>query len=109
MIYVSNPGRNVWDYDIPRGAAPIYYQKGRCDSYYVARRIRVLAAPDKPLWSTEMARWTRLFIDDAQHPAILYEVDTLDNYRDDREYRLEKMRPLARALVEVMRDIQLGF
>lgn len=98
-------------YDIPNGAKPIYHQKGRETSYYVAERLRLLTERQHPVWSTEAAAHTggRLYIDDAKHEMVLLEVDTIDNYQDDRDYRIEKMLPVAGALMVIMDEIKDGF
>ena len=98
-------------YDIPNGAKPIYHQKDRLTSYYVAERIRLLTGKQHPVWSTEAAAHTggRLYIDDAKHEMVLVEVDTIDKYVDDPDYRVEKMLPLAGALMVVMDEIKDGF
>jgi len=97
-------------YDIPNGGAPIYYQR-RCGvSAYVAYRANVLTGWRKPVWSTYEAVHTgrRLYIDDAKHPAILVEVDTIDKYVDSKEYRLSKMRPLAKSIIDIMNEFKSG-
>lgn len=96
-------------YDIPHGGKPIYHQKRCGPSTYVAYRLSILTGGEHPVWSTRQAAHTggRLFIDDAHHPAVLWEVDTIDKYRPEREYRLMKARPMARALVEVMKDLEV--
>lgn len=92
-------------HDIPRGAAPIYHQRCRAKSAYIAYRLRLLTGARHPVWSTSQAAHTggRLYIDDAKHPAVLWEVSTIDRYKDDREYRLSVARPIAKAIAEVMK------
>ena len=96
-------------YDIPNGAKPIYYQARGGISRCIAGVLRILTGKEHPLWSTRMATHVggRLYIDDVHYPAVLVEVDTIDNYKDDKEYRLGKMRPLAHALTEVMNEVVL--
>ena len=91
-------------YDIPHGGKPIYYQARGDVSKCVAGFVNALSGNEHPLWSTRRAAHVggRLYIDDVHYPAILVEVDTIDNYKDNREYRLAKVRPLAKALKEVM-------
>ena len=94
-------------YDIPNGAKPIYHQK-RCGvSAYVAYRLHYSVFGEHPVWPTTKARFTRLYIDDAEHPAILVEVDTINNYQDSAEYRLAKMRKLATELVSIMKTLEV--
>ena len=97
-------------YDIDNGGIPIYYQKGRCDSFYVAERLRILTGYKHPVWSTRRAAHTggRLYIDDAKHPFVLWEVDQLINYEDSREWRVKKFTPIAKAIVEVFNDLVRG-
>ena len=94
-------------YDIEWGAKPMYWQQGRCDSYYVARRLVTITGFEHPLWETKRAAHTggRLYIDDANHPAVLWEVDTINHYEDSKEYRLSRARPMAKALIEVMEEL----
>ena len=98
-------------YDIPNGAKPIYHQQGRQTSYYVAERLRLLTGRKHPVWSTEAAVHTggRLYIDDAHHEMVLLEVDTIDQYQDDPDYRIEQMLPVAGALMVIMDEIKDGF
>ena len=96
-------------YDAPWGRRVIYHQQYRCPSCYVAQRLNVVTGDEYAIWSTTEAAHTggRLYIDDAKHLAVLVEVDRISDYRDSREYRLARTRPLAKAIMEVMSDIPL--
>ncbi len=98
-------------FDIPHGGMPIYYQQCRDDSAYVAHRLRIMTGGRNPVWSTKQAAHTggRLYIDDAKHPAVLWEADTIDRYRDDKNYRIELAVPMARALANVMGELEKYF
>lgn len=98
-------------FDIPNGGMPIYFQQGRDDSAYVAHRLRILTDGRNPVWSTTRAAHQngRLYIDDALHPAVIWEADTIDRYKDDKEYRLSLARPMANALIEVVHDLDEYF
>jgi len=94
-------------YDIPNGASPIYHKKHDCLSCYVAQRLSRLTGRKHPVWSTSMAAHTggRLYIDDAKYPAVLWEVAPIDMYQDSKEFRLKVVRPMAKALMEVMHEL----
>ncbi len=100
-------------YDIPRGGMPIYYQQGRCDSFFVAEMLRLGTGRRNPVWSTREAVHTgrRLYIDDARHPFALWEADTIDHVvmgEDGKEYRLSLAQPMALALAEAMHVLVHG-
>jgi len=98
-------------FDIPNGGMPIYYQQCRDDSAYVAHRLRILTGNRNPVWSTKRAahQGGRLYIDDAHHVAVLWEADTIDNYKHTKEYRLSLARPMAKAVQEVMNELAVYF
>jgi len=100
-------------FDIPHGGMPIYYQQGRCESYFIAEYLRLFTNKRNPVWSTREAVHTgrKLYIDDARHPFVLWEADTIDHVKlgeDGREYRLALARPMAQAIVNAFYMLMHG-
>lgn len=87
-------------YDSPGGRSLLYYSAAadrRNDSERLARRMAViLGVPAVP---SVQSRFGRLYIDDARMPALVWEVDPITAYEDDRGYRLWRTTALLTALV----------
>lgn len=82
LHYDSTPGRSLIYYP----AAGISPAQSR--STIVAAKLA--KALDIPVWPSTASRFGKLYIDHAQVPCVLYEVDRLSDYQDDPVYRTRK-------------------
>ena len=78
----------------------IYYQHNRPRSRAFANTLSwTTGIPDAKVWDTSTEhRWGRLYIDDSVPVAVLWEVDAIGAYRDERAYRLAKCLPVVKAV-----------
>lgn len=92
------------------GAHPLVFYQANGRSHCHARVLAAQAGLTR-IWSTQLSRFGRLYIDDCRAPAVLWEVAPIDDYPLDpheaRRYRLAKCRPVV-AMVEAFFPVAKG-
>jgi len=90
-------------FNMPHSYGLVYYaaEKDRPESKKLAKTIDSHMGFNK-LWPSTSSRFGRLYIDNVRYdiPSVLVEVDSIENYQNTKQYRLEKAQQIMDALVE---------
>lgn len=104
-------------YDEPGGKSLLYYSdytpeataRSKALGEVIARKLSI------PAWSTDKSRFKddkgrgRLYIDDVTYgPSLLWEVDSLDHYKNTPAYRTERCAAFLRALEDGWKEVFHG-